>query len=187
MRPDYSAVEDAISQLAAAGAPTRPLMTAGLLAFGVGVPVYAAALRGSVPGPSWQAAVATGLATLGVAAFPLGASAGTDVAHAGSSALAYASLAATPVLAAHPLAAAGHRRAARMSSAIGVASGLCLVATAIGPARGLAQRIGLTLGDAWLAATAVWMVSGKAEDPQAALPAISPDRPTRCARRAPGS
>lgn len=160
-RRGYSPVDDAISQLAAMGAASRPVMTAGFVGFGVGVPAYAVALRASVPGPAWTAAVGTGLATLGVATFPLDASARTDLVHAGLAVLAYATLAATPLLAARPLGDSGHPRAAAASVATGVASGLCLAATAFAPAHGLLQRVGLTLGDAWLAASAAWMLSGR--------------------------
>src|SRR3954451_23783514 len=73
LRHGYSPVEDAISRLAAVGAPRRLIMTAGFVGFGIGVPVYAAALRAAVPGPAWKTAVATGAATLAVAATPLGA------------------------------------------------------------------------------------------------------------------
>jgi len=160
MRRGLSPVDGGISQLAAVGAPTRPLMTAGFVGFGVGVPIYAAALRGSVPGSSWKTAVGTGLATLGVAAFPLDPSSTTAVVHRRCPVLAYVTLAATPLLAARPLAAAGHRRAATASVATGVASGLCLGASVLGPAEGLLQRVGLRLGDACLVASAVWMLSG---------------------------
>ncbi len=160
IRRGYSPIDDAISQLAAVGTPGRSLMTAGFVGFGVGVPIYAMALRRSVPGPAWGTAVATGLATLGVAAVPLGASSTTDTAHAGLAALAYVALAATPLLAAGPLRASGRRPAAAASVATGVTTALCLAATTLGPAHGLLQRAGLTLGDAWLAASAAWMLRG---------------------------
>lgn len=160
MRPGYSPVDDAISQLAAAGIPNRAVMTAGFIGFGVGVPIYAAALRACVPGPAWITAAGTGLATLGVAAFPLGGSPTTDMVHTGLAVLGYATLVATPLLAAGPLRASGHSRAALASAATGVASGLCLAATGLGPANGLLQRAGLTLGHTWLAASAAWMLLG---------------------------
>jgi hypothetical membrane protein len=159
-RPGYSPVNDAISRLAAVGASTRPLMTAGFVGFGIGVPLYGLALRASVPGPAWTSAVATGLATLGVAAFPLDVSATQDLIHGGFATFGYATLAATPLLAARPLAASGHRRAAMASVVIGLASGVCLAATAFGRSHGLYQRVGLTLGDTWLVASAAWMLIG---------------------------
>ncbi len=164
----YSPVDDAISRLAAIGASSRPIMTAGFVGFGVAVPVYAMALKAAVPGPAWKTAVATGAATLAVAAFPLDTSSTIDQVHAAMAALGYVTLAATPLLAARPLAVAGHRRAASLSVAVGVGSGLCLVGTLAGPAHGLLQRIGLTLGDAWLISSAAWMLSGGRVGPVAA-------------------
>lgn len=160
LRRGYSPVNDAISQLAAVGTSTRPLMTAGFVGFGIAVPVYAVALRASLPGPAWTTAVGTGLATLAVASFPLGVSSTVASFHNGSAGIGYITMAATPLLAARPLAAAGHRRAAGASVAVGVASGLCLAATLFGPAHGLFQRVGLSLGDAWLAVSAVWILRG---------------------------
>jgi hypothetical protein len=170
-RPDYSAVADAISRLAAVGAPHRGLMTAGFVGFGVGVPVHALALRASVPGPAWMAVLGTGLATLAVAAAPLDASPRIDRLHNGFAALGYVTLAATPLLAARPLAASGHPGAAAVSMATGVASGICLAASRSGCRAGLLQRLGLTLGDVWLAASAAWILSGGRTTQQSRSPA----------------
>jgi hypothetical membrane protein len=159
-RRGYSPVEDAISQLAAIGSSTRSLMTAGFVGFGAAVPVYATALRKAVPGPAWTTAVATGAASLVLAGLPLDKSATIDTLHNACAGVGYVTLAATPLLAARPLAALGHRRAAQASVAVAVASGLCLVATLPGPAHGLFQRLGVTIGHAWLVATAVWILSG---------------------------
>ena len=160
VRRGYSPVNDAISQLAAVGTSTRPLMTAGFIGFGLAVPAYGAALRLALPGPAWKASVATGLATVAVAIFPLGVSSTVDNIHGGCAAIGYATMAATPLLASRPLAAAGHRRAAQLSVGAGAASAVCLAVSLLGPAHGLYQRLGLTLGDAWLAATAAWMLRG---------------------------
>lgn len=151
--PNYSPAHDAISRLAASGAPTRGAMTAGLVAFGTGVPLSAIALRSTLPGRAWVLATVTGLATLGVAATPLG-SPGRDVAHGAFATVGYASLAALPLAAARPLALQGRRHWAALSRVAGVVSGLCLLATVPGPAHGLFQRAGLTVADIWLMATA---------------------------------
>ena len=156
----YSPIDDHISRLAAQGVTERPVMTAGFLAFGIGVPVYALALRRALHGPAWMAAAATGVATLGVAAFPLDGPAG-DSAHAVAAGLGYATLAATPLLAARPLARAGLERWSRFSWAAGAASGACLIATTVGPATGFFQRAGLTVGDAWLVASALAIWRGR--------------------------
>jgi hypothetical membrane protein len=157
----YSVVDDAISQLAAIGASTRPLMTAGFIGFGIGVPLYAAALRSALPGPAWTTALVTGVAAVGLAAAPLNESSAVDALHNAAAGIGYVTLAATPLLAARPLAALGYRRAAAASVAVAAASGLCLAGTLAGPAHGLLQRLGLTIGDAWLVATSVWILSGR--------------------------
>lgn len=149
----YSPVNDAISRLAAADAPTRVPMTAGFVTFGVAVPAFAATLRRTVPGPAWIAAVATGVATLGVAATPLDG--GLEPLHAPFAVAGYATLAAVPLLAARPLAAAGRSGWARASLALGLVAAASLVATAAGPAHGAFQRAGLSAGDAWLVAAAI--------------------------------
>jgi len=156
----YNPVTDQISRLAAAGVPERPAMSAGFVVFGLAVPAYGLALRRSLPGPAWTTAVATGLATLGVAAFPLDGPAG-DTPHAIAAGIGYATLAATPLLAARPLHRSGRPRWAVASVVAGVASGACLAATAVGPATGLLQRTGLGIGDLWLAATGAAIASGR--------------------------
>ena len=149
--PGYSPVEDAISRLAAIGAPHRPLMTAGFVVFGVAVPAFGLALRDELDdGPAWIAAVATGLATLGVAATPLDDGGGDDTAHAVAATIGYVTLAATPLLAASHL--EGRRRT--VARAVGTVAAASLAATTVGPASGLFQRMGLTVVDAWLGMTA---------------------------------
>jgi len=129
-------------------------MTGGFVAFGVCVPLYGLALRRFVPGPAWAAAVTTGLATLGVAAAPLDVSSRVDLVHGAFASVGYASLAVLPLLAAGPLQRAGQSGWARASRAAGIASGLALLATDAGSHHGLFQRLGLTIGDAWIVASA---------------------------------
>jgi hypothetical protein len=157
--PGYDPTQDAISRLAADGAPDQAWMTAGFVAFGVGVPLFAVALRDALPGPAWRTAMATGLATLGVAALPLDGWAG-DTAHGVAAGIGYVTLAATPLLAAGPLARLGHRWAAVASRVLGVASLACLGATTLDDRAGLFQRLGLTFGDIWLVAAAVGILRG---------------------------
>jgi hypothetical protein len=158
---DYSPVDDAVSRLAAIDAPTRALMTSGFVAFGVGVPLYGLALRERLPGPAWVSAVTTGLATLGVAAFPLDRSATVDLVHGAFASVGYATLAGVPLLAARPLREQGRTRAAAASLAVGAVAGACLLATLAGRRHGLLQRAGLTAGDAWIAASALWLLRGR--------------------------
>jgi hypothetical protein len=155
---DYSPVDDAISRLAAVDASTRALMTGGFVVFGVGVPLYGMALRERLPGPAWASAVATGVATLGVAAFPLDRSSTVDLLHGACASAGYATLAAVPLLAARPLRDEGRARAAVASLVAGVFSGACLLATLAGTRHGLLQRAGLSAGDAWIVASAVWLL-----------------------------
>ena len=158
--PGYSYVHDAISRTAAAGAPQRHLMTAGFVAYAVGVGAGSLALRRALPGPAWVAAAVSALGTTGVALTPLDTSAAVDRAHGVTATIGYVGLAATPLLAASPLRAAGRRRAAAASTAAGVVIGAALAATALVDDQvGLAQRVGLTTGDLWLAAAGIAIAS----------------------------
>ncbi len=153
----YSPVHAAISRLAALGAPDRVVMTAGFVCFGLGVSAYSFALRVGLPGRSWVCAATTGIATLCVAAVPLNTSRFLDTVHGGFATVGYISLALTPLFAARSLGAAGFEREATASIVLGVLCGGCLAATALGPAHGLFQRLGLTVGDLWLVASAIAM------------------------------
>jgi hypothetical membrane protein len=153
---DYSPVSDAISELARMHATTRPAMTAGFLVFGAALPTYAIALRQSLAGHAWKFAAANGVATLGVAAFSLGTPTSGDI-HGAFAGVAYATLAATPLAASVVLGRRGNAALARTSIATGVACAAALLASVIGPDQihGLLQRIGLTIGDAWIIASAI--------------------------------
>ena len=158
----YSVVDDAISRLAASGADTRPLMTAGFVAFGVGLPVYAVALRHVLGGAAWVTAAATGVATLAVAVLPLERSAAVDRWHAVAAAIGYVTLAATPLVARRSLRRRGHDGLAGLGLVCGAVSAAALVASASGGVpTGLFQRIGLTAGDVWVMASAGAIASGR--------------------------
>jgi len=153
----YSAVDDAISDLAASGTPSRWAMSAGFAVFGAGMALYGAALRTAVPGPAWALALTTGVATVAVAALPLGTSLG-DAPHHMAAAAGYATLVALPMAAASSLARSGRRGWAGYSRATGAVSAVCLLASTLGPAHGLLQRAGLTVVDAWVVASAIDML-----------------------------
>ena len=155
-----SSIDDAISRLAAVGSDTRWLMTAGFVTFGVSLPVYAWALRSTVPGRAWITATATGLATLAVAATPLDRSNTVDRLHSIFAGIGYLTLAATPLLAASPLRAMGHHRLARFGIAAGLTSATALALTTTGLPTGLFQRVGLTVSDAWIVASALAISRG---------------------------
>jgi hypothetical protein len=164
----FSSVQGAISDLAAVGAPTRVTMTIGFVGFGLGAIAFGLALHDTLEGRAWIAAIATGACTLGVAAAPLGGWTGDGV-HATFAGLGYATLVALPALAARPL--ADHDRAgwARASVAVSTVSAVCLLASTLGPAHGLWQRLGLSTGDAWIVATASAIIAGAF-----AAPAVQP-------------
>ena len=157
---DLSPIHDAISRLAAVGADTRPLMTAGFVTFGIALPVYATALRRAVSGPAWIAATITGLSTIGVALAPLDRSSAIDTLHAVFAGLGYVTLAATPLLAVRPLRRAGHRRLAAAGLTAGSVAVVSLAASLTGLPTGLFQRLGLSAGDAWIVASSVAMLRG---------------------------
>ena len=169
----YSPIRDPISRLAAVGAPTRAPMTAGLLAFGAGVGAYAMALRSARPGGAALTAAGTAAASLGLAALPLHGSGG-DRPHDVAAALAYVTLAATPILASRSLSAQGRRLAAWLSTVAGVTSGAFLLGSAVSPrANGLLQRVGLTVGHVWIAASAASMLR-RALEPEREGPLTGP-------------
>jgi len=156
----YSPIREAISRLGAAGAPTRLLMSAGFVCYGVALPAYGVALRDSLGGRAWLAATVAGVATLGAGAFPLDTSSTRDRIHRGCALVGSASLALTPALGAKTLSARGQNRVAVASGVVGVLSGACLAASTYDPTEGLLQRIGLTLADGWLVVSALAMISG---------------------------
>jgi 4-hydroxybenzoate polyprenyltransferase len=119
------------------------------------VPTFSLVLRRALPGPAWLAAAISGFATLGVAAFPLHVSVAFDRLHGTFATLGYIALASVPLFAARALSHQGRRNAAIVSVAVSAVSVLCLAATPIADANGLFQRLGLTVVDAWLCATAV--------------------------------
>lgn len=159
--PDYEPLRDAISQLAREGAGTRPLMTAGFVAFGVLVPLWALLLRRVLGTGVAVAAAVAGLATLGVALLPLTAQGGQpqDLGHGIAAGTGYLAMAATPLLAVAPLRRLGHARAAATSTVVGVVSLIALVGSLLVVDRsGGLQRLGLTVVDAWHVVVAGWVL-----------------------------
>lgn len=154
-REGYSPARDPISRLAAIDASSRWAMTAGFVAFGTGVSIYATELRTAMPGRAAHAALTCAVATVGIAVTPLGSALG-GTAHATCVGVAYAALAATPILGGRSLAAQGYGTAAKASAFAGMAIGATLLASVVSPtSTGLLQRIGLTVGNAWIVASAL--------------------------------
>jgi hypothetical membrane protein len=151
----YDPLRDAISQLARVSAPTRPIMTAGFLGFGALAPFWARTLAGALDEPRLKISVTTAaVATVAVAALPLGASFG-DGPHAAAAGVAYVAMASSPLIGGRALARGGHPRAAAASYAVGAVSAASLVASLTGAFDGGFQRLGLTLVDGWFVALAV--------------------------------
>ena len=145
--PGYDPLTDAISRLAAEGAATRTGMTACLVVFGVLVPVWARTLARELGRPALGPVVTVaGLATLAVAALPLTEQGGRlqDAGHAAAALTGYVAMAITPLVAA-PALAPGRRQ---LSVATGVVSAAALAVSVLTGSGG-AQRLGLTVVDAW--------------------------------------
>lgn len=150
----YDPTRDVISRLAAVEAAARPVMTVALVTLGVGMVLYSGALRRAVAGPAWAVALANGLVTLAVAGLPLGST--YDTPHGVAAGLGYATLAAIPAVASGRMAAGqGTGWAAASAVVITLVSGLCLLASVAGWRNGLFQRLGLTLAQAWVVASAI--------------------------------
>jgi hypothetical membrane protein len=155
----YSPVDDAISDLARVGAPTRVAMTVGFVVFGLGLIAFGLALRDALGGGAWLAAVGTGASTMAVAATPLGGWSG-DAVHGLFATLGYVTIAALPALAAGPIRRSGRSGAAAASVLVAAVSALGLALSAMGSHHGLWQRVGLTVGDAWIVAMALSLIVG---------------------------
>ena len=149
LRDGYRPGVDTISRLAEQGVPTQPLMTAGFVAFGVLVPLFATQLE---PRALRVTATTSGLATLAVACTPLSRDGGTtlDSLHLVSALVGYVGQAASPWAGATQLSRPA------LSRALTVACAAALVASVVdGDHAGLWQRLGLTLVDAWFVVLAV--------------------------------
>ena len=85
------------------------------------------------------------------------------VAHDWGASVGYATLAGVPLLAVRPLRDEGRTRAAAASVAVGAVAGACLLATLAGRRHGLLQRAGLTVGDAWIVASALWLLRDRTD------------------------
>jgi len=176
----YDPIHDPISRLAATDADTRTAMTAGFLVFSVGVAAHAGPLHRTFGAPTAAAALTTAAATAAVASLPLEGPGG-GVPHAAAAGLAYAALAAVPLLGGLALRTLDDgpatRRAAAWSFAAAAVTGASLAASALAPTHhGLLQRLGLTVGDAWLIASAL-AVLGASRGRRAAGPGASSGAP----------
>ncbi len=156
----YSPIRDHISDLAAIGAPTRPLMNAAFGAFGVAVGLAASPLRRSIGAPGSAMLGVNAVLSFGLALAPLGRSPGGDRVHGIVAGLGYLALAATAP-AASPVLARRSRPLAAASLGIGAITLFSLVASLVGPdeTSGFWQRAGITTTDAWLIAIGLLALS----------------------------
>jgi hypothetical membrane protein len=159
--PRYSASDDAISELAAIGAHTRFLMTAGFICLALGAIPYATALRSVLGGRAWITAAGTGVAISLVAAIPLGLSTATDHFHGIIAIVGYTALGVTPLLAIGPLLVRGSRRLACFGIVTTAVSASALALSDTTSLTGLFQRIGLTAGQIWIVGSALAMALGR--------------------------
>jgi len=175
--PGYSA-RQAISELARLGAPHRVLMTLAFLVFGVAMLAFARALPPALGGSAVLSGALTlsGLAVLGVAAFPLDPRhAGIENTLHGSFAVAgYVGTALAPLAGGWRWHRSGHPTIAVVSAAVGLASAVALAATSWSSGPGRWQRAGLTLADGWFIAMALWVLLVQAPRSQCTTSAISP-------------
>lgn len=185
----YDPLRQTISRLAEVGAPTQPLMTSGMVAFGVLMPIWAGTL-GERLGSPWLRRVVTvaGLGTLGVAATPVTVDGGAtqDALHYATAGISYVAMAATPLVAAARLRALGHGRAAAASVATaGLAAAALLGSVLVGEdgtvGSGGLQRLGLTTVDVWHVTAAATVL---AVPRRRRVPPGSPARDRRATRRA---
>lgn len=162
----YDATRQPISRLAAVGAQTRPAMTAALLVLAAGMVLYGLALR---PGTAWWLPVINGLATVAVAALPLGA--GMDGAHGAAAAAGYVTLAGIPVILG---------RGRPLAVAVGAVAAAGLVASVALSRDGLFQRAGLTAAHVWVVVSALGLILGRSPTSSSTTP---PDRAPAARRR----
>ncbi len=156
----YSFLHDPISELASVHSSTRLAMSTAFVVFAVGMCCYAWALREVRFGAAWATAAISGIATLGVAAFPLHHSATVDRLHGVFAGTGYVTLAATALLSAVWLARLGLSGWAFLAGASGAVCAVSLALTLVGAYEGLFQRLGLTAGDVWVAASAIALARG---------------------------
>lgn len=150
----YSPVSQAISELARHGRTTRAAMSVVFVIFSLAMCAFAAAASHYIHPRAGVAAATNALATIGVAAASLG-SPTSDRLHFSFAAIAYVSLVALPAVSA----STGVVNK-KWSVAVSACTAAALVFSIVGPTEihGLFQRIGLTLGDIWIAAAAINLI-----------------------------
>lgn len=169
LTPGYSPVRQAISQLARSGVPHRVLMTSAFIGFGLAMPIFAKPLEEAVGGgwPLRASVSLAGIATLGVAAFPLTASGGhtRDRLHEICAIAGYVGMAVSPIAAGLALYKSRRLVPAAVSIATGALSAALLSATGLTPDTGLLQRSGLGIVDLWFMVMGVGILIQESKQP----------------------
>lgn len=172
VRSDYDPLEQAISELFERGAPApgRGLLVASLVASGVALIVFAAAMDRGLPGRGRAgpiAAAVSGIMTVLVAAAPCTqgcpgyGSSVTDSAHVVLAGIGYLALVLAPLLTARRLRPVAPRFAA-WSVGFGVVALAGFLVRSFGLVDaygGLQQRVFNTIADAWFVVVAVWLLT----------------------------
>lgn len=153
--PGLSPVTAHISALAAVGAPSRLVMTAGQVAMAGGLAMATVPLR-RVLGLGAAYCLALAAISLGVIVLtPDGSVPDRGLVHGGFAILLYASLALLGGLAGRHLLLAGARTAGFLAVGEGLAVGIFLWLSLGDTASGLFQRLGFTTASAWLVGVAL--------------------------------
>jgi Protein of unknown function (DUF998) len=163
LTPHYSAIHQTISELARSGEPQHLLMTSAFIAFSLATVAFGSVFGKSLGHPRYLSlsVLFIGLATLGIAAFPLSARGGTaeDVVHELFAAAAYSGGACAPMIAGRALRQRGSSTAGKISLAVG-ASVAALSVTLFSSYAGLFQRLGVTVVVCWIAAMSILLMRG---------------------------
>jgi hypothetical membrane protein len=168
LRPGYSSVHQAISQLARLGAPHRALMSGAFASFGLAMPVFAPRLARALGGgkPLRVAVTTAGLATLAIAGVPLSLAGGgtRDLVHGSLATVGYIGMVASATLGTLALRGQKRRAAAAASGAVAIVAVFALSATTFGEYVGFWQRLGLTVIDVWFAVLAASILVAERRD-----------------------
>ena len=163
LREGYDPTTHAISRLAAFETPDRWIVTAGIVAFGIGAVIFGLGIRRHIGSGAGLALVAAGLTSFAVAVFPCtkgcpGPGDFTDTAHVIAAGAHYVAFTLAVLLAGREnmrRSGAGYRTFCFMTGGL-AALALSAQGLGMGP-NGLMQRIGLTLNDFWMIVTALML------------------------------
>lgn len=173
----FDPVVKSVSQLHRDGTATRGLLSAGLLAYAGGMLLVAPVVGRALDSPACRAlATIVGVVTATAAVFPLAVDKGLpqDLPHMVSAAIGYVCVSVLPLLGAWRL--RGRERVA--SYAVGAVTATAMALTVpLHDVSGGLQRVGLTLGSAWVVAVAYTWSSSPTERRRAACSEVGVSTP----------